>query len=66
MHFIELIILNGLMPIMWFECKFKTQIEDPVAGNDLCARVFSENAERCWKEFKCCFSLTDPRATVPS
>ena len=66
MNFIGLIIFNGLVPSMRFEYKFKTQMEDPVAGNDLCARVFGENAERRWKEFKYCFSLTDPRATVPS
>ena len=41
-------------------------MEDPVAGNDSCARVFGENAERRWKEFKYCFFLTDPRETVPS
>ena len=39
-------MLNGLMLIAQFECKFKTQIEDSFARNDLCARVFGENAER--------------------
>ena len=64
MNFIRLIIFNGLVPSMRFEYKFKTQIEDPVAGNDLFARVFRENAERYWKEFKYFFSLTDSRAIV--
>jgi len=44
---IGLIILNGLIPSMRFEYKFKSQIEDPVAGNDLCARIFGENVNRC-------------------
>ena len=44
--FIGLIILNSLIPSMRFECKFKTQIEDPIVDNDLYARVFKENIER--------------------
>ena len=66
MAFIGLLMLNGLQPSMRFEHKFKSQIEDPVAGNDLCARIFGENGSRRWKEFKHCFSLVDPRATAPS
>ena len=37
MAFIGLLILNRLQPSMQFEYKFKSQIEDPVTGNDLCA-----------------------------
>ena len=47
MKFIGLIIFNGLVPSTKFEYKFKTQMEDPIAGNDLCTRVFGENTERC-------------------
>ena len=65
MNFIRLVIFSSLVPSMRYEYKFKTQIEDPVAGNDLCARYFRENTECYWKEFNYQFSLTDPRATVP-
>ena len=51
---------------MRFECKLKTQEEDPIAGNDLCPRIFGENAERKWKEFELYFSAADPRDPAPS
>ena len=50
-----LITLNGLCPSMQFEHEFKTHEEDPVAGNDFRGRIFGENAERRWKDFKLCF-----------
>jgi hypothetical protein len=66
MAFIGLIILNSLILSIRFKYKFKMQMEDPVVGNDLYTRIFRENVERHWKEFKYYFSLTNPRATLPS
>ena len=65
MAFIGLIALNSLTLRMIFEHNFKTQQEDPVARNDLCARIFGENKNRRWKEFKLCFYLVDSRVTPP-
>ena len=44
--FIVLLILNGLQLSMQFDYKFKSQIEDPVARNNLCTRIFRENRYR--------------------
>ena len=66
MAFVGFAMLNGLVPRMHFEHKFKSQMEYPIARNDSCARIFGENGARRWKEFKCCFSLVDPRDTAPS
>ena len=66
MAFVGLIMLNGLIPSVHFEQKFKSQMEDPVAGIDSCARIFGENGARRRKEFTHCFSLVGPRATAPS
>ena len=41
-------------------------MEDPVAYNNLYTRIFGENTECHWKEFKYYFSLVDLRATVLS
>ena len=65
MDFIGLLILIVLCLSMRFRCKFKTHQEDPVASNDMCARVFGANAEQKWKEFKLLFSLDDPRIDPP-
>ena len=51
---------------MRFTQKFKSQIEDLAAGNNLRAREFRENINRYRKEFKCCFSLADPRVVILS
>ena len=59
-------MLNGTMPSMTFECNFKMQEEDPIAGNYFRARIFRENANVHWKEFKLCFSLVDFRVFLPS
>ena len=65
MNVIRLIIFIRLVLSIRFEYKFKTQIEESIAGNDLCTRVFGENTEHHWKDFKYYFSLIDPRAIVP-
>ena len=49
---VRLAMLSRLMPSTRFESKFKSQIEDPFAGNDSCARIFRDNGARLWKEFK--------------
>ena len=46
MVFVGLVTLNRLTPSMSFEHKFKSQMEDLVAGKDLCARIFGENGAR--------------------
>ena len=65
MNFIGLIIFNDLVLSMRLEYKSKTQMENPVDSNDLHTRVFGENTERSWKEFKYCLSLADSRVMVP-
>ena len=64
-NFLGLYMLNGLVPSPRLEFKFKSQIEDPISGNDLCHSVFGNNAERRLKEFKKFLSLTDPRVLPP-
>ena len=39
-------MLNGLIPSARFEHKFKTNMEDPIARNNLHARIYGENGAR--------------------
>ena len=59
-------ILNGINISPRIEYKFRSQSNDPISGNDLCANAFGENAELRHREFKCFFSIQDPLVATPS
>jgi hypothetical protein len=52
-----LYILNGLNPSPSVEMKFKSALEDPVHGSDLCYNAFGPNARLRHKELKCFFGV---------
>ena len=64
-QFIGLIILNGISISPRMEYKFKTQQEDPVNGNDLCASVFGANGEKRYRQFCSLFAIQDPMIQIP-
>jgi hypothetical protein len=64
--FIGLYLLNGLNPSPQIKMKFKSQIEDPINGSDLCHAIFGKNAEKRHKHFKAFFSCQDPMLPTPS
>ena len=64
-QFIGLIILNGISISPQMEYKFKTQQEDPVNGNDLCALVFGANGEKRYRQFRSLFAIQDPMIQTP-
>ena len=64
-RFIGLLILNGLSVSPRLEYKFKTQDQDPVNGNNLCAGVFGTNAGQRLKEFRSVFAIQDPMVPIP-
>ena len=65
-RFIGLHDLNSTSTSPRVEMKFKTQVEDPANGNDLCSEIFGSNALLRLKMFRCLFSVQDPRLKVQS
>ena len=63
---IVLCVFHSVSPSPRVEMKFRDQRKDPANGNDFSSKVFSKNAERRHKHFKCFFALADPRHNVPS
>ena len=69
MQHTSLYLLQGLSPSPQIEMKFKSQLEDPVNGNDLVHQIFggkSGKAMRRHKHFKCFFACVDPLIQIPS
>ncbi len=69
MQHTALYLLQGLSPSPQIEMKFKSQVEDPVNGNDLVHRVFggkSAKSVRRHKHFKCFFACVNPLIPTPS
>ena len=64
-HF-GLFMLNGLNPSPNIADKFKSQVEDPVQGNDMCHNAFGSNAAERLVEFKRFLTLVDPRIPTPT
>ncbi len=64
--FLGLYVLHGLTPSPQVKMKFKSQLEDPVCGSDVCHAVFGKNAEKRHKHFKAFFSCQDPMLPNPS
>jgi hypothetical protein len=60
-----LYLLNGLSPSPQIKMKFKSQVEDPINGSDICHRIFGKNAEKRHKHFKASFSCQDPMLSTP-
>mmetsp|Transcript_11360 Transcript_11360/g.16534 ORF Transcript_11360/g.16534 Transcript_11360/m.16534 type:complete len:156 (+) Transcript_11360:872-1339(+) len=61
-------ILNGLSPSPQVEHKLKPQSKDPINGINLFSTSLGKfgTSARCFKEFKCFFSVQDPRYATPS
>ena len=69
MQHTSLYLLQGLSPSPQIDMKFKSQLEDPVNGNDLVHRVFggrSAKSVRRHKHFKCFFACVNPLIEIPS
>ena len=62
---ITLYFLQWIAPVPQANMRFKSQRDDPIAGNDLVARVFGKNGGRRHKHFKCFFTLTNPLKVPP-
>jgi hypothetical protein len=66
---IGLYLVQALSPSPQVEMKFRSQLEDPVNGNDFVHNSFggvSWKSERRHRHFKCFFSSQNPTLTVPS
>jgi hypothetical protein len=63
--FLGLYLLKGLSPSPQIKMKFKSQVEDPINGSDLCHMIFRKNAEKRHKHFKAFFSCQDPMLPTP-
>ena len=69
MQHISLYLLQGLSPSPQVEMKFKSQVEDPVNGNDLVHQAFggkSGRSVRRHKHFKSFFACVNPLIETPS
>lgn len=66
--FIGLYVLQGLIPSAQLQYKFHSQSQDPVAGNNVCHRVFGGHSAGFLrlKHFKYAFGLQDPLVATPS
>ena len=65
MAHLSLYLLHSISPAPQVELKFKSQLEDPVNGSDLCAEVFGKKGSTRHKEFKAFFSAVDPIKPTP-
>jgi hypothetical protein len=71
-NFIALYIYQGLNPSPRVSMKFRSQVEDPLQGSDLCSKVFGISGERRHKEWKalatlqCSTKPVPPRSTHPN
>jgi Transposase IS4 len=63
--FIGLYILNGLNPSPDLNMKFKSQVEDPIQGNDFVTNNFKPNAVKKHKWFRAFFCVQNPKQPVP-
>ena len=57
---------NGLCTSPSVEKKLQTEEESPIHSNAALRRALGPNAARRFREWKCCFSLQDPKLPVPS
>jgi hypothetical protein len=71
-RFIALYIYQGLNPSPRVSMKFKSQVEDPLQGSDLCSKIFGVNGALRHKQWKCFVTLqcstkvVPPKATHPN
>ena len=63
---LALYLLHAISPSPQVEMKFKSSLEDPVNGNDICSQVFGKGGNTRHKEFKAFFSACDPVTPTPS
>lgn len=67
-----LYIFNGVAPSPQIAFRFRSQIQDPIYGNDMIREAFGTNAKSRHQQFKCFFALqnpcipTPPRKTFPN
>ncbi len=65
-QFMHLYMLQGLCPSPRIEYKFKSNVDDPVHGNDWLRRSMkTSQLDRRLREFKCCFAVQDPYHPIP-
>ena len=64
-QFLGLFMMHGLAPSPQLDMKMKSQSQNPINGNDLCHRVFGNNAALRLKQFKAFFALQDPLKDTP-
>jgi len=64
--FLGLYVLHGLSPSPQVKMRFKSQLEDPVCGSDICHAVFGKNTEKRHKYFKAFFACQYPMLPTPS
>ena len=65
MAHLSIYLLHSISPTPQVELKFKSQLEDPVNGSDLCAEVFGKNGSTRHKEFKAFFAAVNPIKPTP-
>ena len=65
MAHLGLYLLHSISPSPQVEMKFKSEVEDPVNGSNLCSSVFGKRGATRHREFKCFFSATDPINPTP-
>ena len=58
-------VAHGLSPTPQVSMKFKSQMQDPINGNDFIASVMYPNAAERWRHYKALFSIQDPRKATP-
>ena len=66
-----LLTLNGLSPSPQLAQKLRSQVDDPVNGNDLCHRIFSMHGEGCggaaerYKQLRRFYAVQSPKLELP-
>lgn len=66
MKHIGVYFIHGVSPSPQVEQKMRSQVDDPINGNDMVYNAMGANAIRRHRHFKCFFSVQDPRIQIPS